>query len=92
MGSTPVSRVGASLLVQLGLQDWIAKTPIEFIEIAMRGSGDLELLAALRSGMRDRFARSTLGSPRRFTEEFETEMLNKLQSRSSPDCILDAGG
>jgi protein O-GlcNAc transferase len=79
-GSTPASRVGASLLVQLGLHDWIAKTPTEFVEIANRFSRDLELLSKLRSGMRDQITRTSLGSPSRFAKEFENGIMTIMKA------------
>ena len=75
-GPTPASRVGASLLEQLGLKDWVAEAPGGFVEIAHRFSDDLKLLSELRAGMRERMSKSTLGDPVRFTREFEAGIVS----------------
>lgn len=74
-GGVPASRVGASLLHSLGMVDWVAESPEEFVAIAKSKSLDIDGLAALRMGLRDRFAQSTLGSPKRFALEFESALL-----------------
>ena len=73
-GPVPASRVGASLLHSLGMVDWVAETPEEFVAIAKSKSQDIAGLAALRMGLRERFLQSTLGSPKRFTLEFESAL------------------
>lgn len=74
-GRVPASRVGASLLHSLGLANWVAQTPQEFVAIAKNSSQDLAGLATLRAGLRQRFSQSTLGSPGRFALEFEAGLL-----------------
>jgi len=74
-GPIPASRVGASLLHSLGLEDWVAETPEQFVAIAKNNSQDVAGLAALRAGLRQRFSQSTLGSPRQFAREFEAGLL-----------------
>ena len=73
-GPVPASRVGASLLHSLGMVDWVAETPEEFVAIAKSKSQDIDGLAALRMGLRERFSQSTLGSPERFALEFESAL------------------
>jgi len=73
-GPVPASRVGASLLHSLGMVDWVAETPEEFVAIAKSKSQDIDRLAALRMGLRERFSQSTLGSPERFALEFESAL------------------
>lgn len=74
-GRVPASRVGASLLHSLGLANWVAQTPQEFVAIARNCSQDPAGLATLRAGLRQRFSQSTLGSPGRFALEFEAGLL-----------------
>jgi predicted O-linked N-acetylglucosamine transferase (SPINDLY family) len=70
-GMTYVSRQGVSLLSHLGLQELIAKTPEDYVEIATRLAHDLDRLQALRSGLRERMLSSTLMNPLRFTRQLE---------------------
>ena len=74
-GPVPASRVGSSLLHSLGLGDWVAQTPEEFVAIAKGKSQDVDGLATLRMGLRERFSKSTLGSPGRFALEFESALV-----------------
>jgi len=54
---------GRSLMVQVGLDDWVAADLNAWLRIARRWSADLDGLAALRAGLRNRFAASPLGDP-----------------------------
>lgn len=58
-GHTSVARGGVSILNNVGLPELIAKTPAEYVALAMRWANDLPGLATLRAGLRDRM----LGSP-----------------------------
>lgn len=79
-GPVPASRVGSSLLHSLGLGDWVAQTPEEFVAIAKGKSQDVDGLATLRMGLRERFSQSTLGSPKRFALEFESALVEAYSS------------
>lgn len=59
-GASHVSRVGASLLTAVGLEEWIAPTPEVFLEIAARRAADVERLAQVRAALRGRMAASPL--------------------------------
>jgi predicted O-linked N-acetylglucosamine transferase (SPINDLY family) len=52
------------------LTDWAVETKQQYVDKAVQVTGDLERLAALRSGLRDRM-RATLCDARRFTRELE---------------------
>lgn len=54
---------GAWLLRHLGLDDWVASTKEEYIEIAVQKASNLPHLALLRKELPDRWAKSALGSP-----------------------------
>jgi predicted O-linked N-acetylglucosamine transferase (SPINDLY family) len=59
-GTSYASRFGGTALVNLGLEDLIAKSGDEYIEIAARLAGDLDRLAELRRTLRSRMAASPL--------------------------------
>lgn len=73
-GNSFVSRVGESLLNNVGLADWIAEDRADYVARAVRFSADLGGLATLRSQLRQQFAHSPLGDARRFAGGFEAAM------------------
>lgn len=73
-GRTFVSRMGVSLLSQVGLDEWIADTPDEYCEIAARWAQSHEELQALRQTLRPRMEAGTIGNPKHFAETMETEL------------------
>ncbi|MDP9175148.1 MAG: tetratricopeptide repeat protein [Planctomycetota bacterium] len=70
-GTTHVSRVGVSLLSNLGLTQTIARTEQQYVEIAMKLAGDIPNLGRLRASMRQQFLRSPLADAPRFTANVE---------------------
>ena len=70
-GKTYVSRFGSSGHRVLGLEELIAKTPHEYIEVAASLAGDLTRLTALRDGLRGRMAASALVDYPAFTRHLE---------------------
>ena len=70
-GASSISRSCTSLLQTLGLPDWIARTPAEFVELARRHAGDLQRLAGLRAGLRAKMQASPLMDAARFTANLE---------------------
>lgn len=71
-GDRYASRYGGSALVTLGLEDLIARTTDQYIEIAATLAGDLERLAGLRRELRTRMQDSTLMDAAGFTRELES--------------------
>lgn len=70
-GDRHAARVGASLLTRVGLKDWIAESPDEYVELAVWWAGRLEELAEVRKGLRDRVAASPLCDPAVITRTVE---------------------
>jgi len=70
-GNRHSARVGASLLVALGLQDLLAHDSAEYVRIAVELAGDPERMRALRTGMRDRMCASALLDHAGFTDRLE---------------------
>jgi protein O-GlcNAc transferase len=70
-GTTHASRVGISLLSNIGLPELTAKTPYEYQEIAVGLSQDLYRLQLLRNKLRNIMSHSPLMDNRRFVLNLE---------------------
>jgi protein O-GlcNAc transferase len=71
-GTTHVSRVGASILSNVGLEDWVARDVADFVRIAVEKASDLQTLATLRGQLRGRVEHSAIRDERGFTRRLET--------------------
>jgi predicted O-linked N-acetylglucosamine transferase (SPINDLY family) len=71
LGQIHVSRVSGAILHALGLGDWVAASEADYAALAVRRAGDLEDLARLRVGMRERILASDAGNPDRYTRAVE---------------------
>jgi predicted O-linked N-acetylglucosamine transferase (SPINDLY family) len=72
IGNTAVGRGGSSILSNLGLEHWLAKTPAEYVAIATAMTRDLERLRALRIDLRTRMEKSALRDFTGFTRDLES--------------------
>jgi protein O-GlcNAc transferase len=70
-GSTAVSRGAAEILSTVGLADFVARHPPEYVAKAIAAAGDLTQLAKLRSTFRGKLASSRLMDGRQFASELE---------------------
>jgi protein O-GlcNAc transferase len=71
VGTAYHSRSGISLLSNVGLPDLVAKTPDEYISIAVELAKDLTRLQTLREHLRDMMTYSPLCDAKRFTANLE---------------------
>jgi protein O-GlcNAc transferase len=71
-GRTAVGRGGVSILSNAGLSGWIAGTPQEYLEIAVRWAGDLAGLGAVRAGLRQQMQSSPVMDGRRFAVDVQS--------------------
>jgi protein O-GlcNAc transferase len=71
-GKMHVSRVGVSLLTNVGLPDFIAESPEHYVQIAVDLAKSPARLADLRTTLRDRMAQSPLMNARQFTRDVES--------------------
>ena len=69
-GDRSAGRHSASLLTRVGLSDWVARTPQQYIALASALPQNLEQLAQLRSGLRERVL-VNLCNAKRFTHGLE---------------------
>lgn len=74
-GNTLLSRQGASLLACAGLADWVAANEADYVDKAVALTGDIDRLAALRAGLRDRVLASPLFDAARFAANLEEALL-----------------
>jgi predicted O-linked N-acetylglucosamine transferase (SPINDLY family) len=70
------SRMAASILHQLGLDDWVAADEDAYLDIALDWLRRPDDLAQLRGGLRARFARARAGDADRYTRRFERLLLD----------------
>jgi predicted O-linked N-acetylglucosamine transferase (SPINDLY family) len=70
LGATPVRRFGASIESHLGLREFVAGNAGEFVRKGVALAGDIDRLAALRAGLRQRFRESPVGQPATFAAAF----------------------
>lgn len=71
VGRTVVGRAGVSLLMNLGLQELIARSPEEYVEIAAGLASDQTRLVELRANLRERMRASPLMDAPRFARSVE---------------------
>jgi len=70
-GSHHASRVGVSLLSRLGLQDWIAPSPDDYVLLAVTKATNSAALTELRATLRDRMRASSITDAASFTAALE---------------------
>ncbi len=71
LGRRFASRAGASMLTAMGLQEFIAHSPDQYLAIAAALAADLPRLTLLRSEIRDRMLASSLMDGANFTRNLE---------------------
>jgi protein O-GlcNAc transferase len=71
-GETHVSRVGVSLLSNVGLPELVTPTPEAYVEIATELARNIHRLDTLRGHLRDTMAHSRLTDAKRFTAGLES--------------------
>jgi predicted O-linked N-acetylglucosamine transferase (SPINDLY family) len=71
LGDQPSGRSSASFLTALGLEDLVAHSVDEYVEIAVRLAGDLDRLAHERATLRERLLASPIGDADQYTRAVE---------------------
>ena len=72
-GSTVAGRLATSIMTTLDMTDWVAATPADYVSLAAVKAADLEGLAVLRAGLRERFDKSPIGDNASYVAAVETE-------------------
>ena len=70
-GRTISSRLAAASLTTLGLTEFIASDPESYISLAVAKATEVDVLARLRTSLRDRVAGSVIGDPVRYARAVE---------------------
>lgn len=91
-GPTHVSRVGASLLRRIGLDELVAADADDYLARATALAGDLERLYSLREGLRARMRASPLMDAPGFARSVEDAFRAAWQRWLAGEGVPDAGG
>ena len=70
-GASALSRQGLSILQNLGLGDWVAADPKEYLGLAVQHASNLAALSALRQDLRQRLLQSPLCDATRFADHLQ---------------------
>src|SRR5262249_4910930 len=71
VGNTVVARAGVCQLTNMDLEELVARTPDQFVNIAVELANDLPRLSGLRATLRDRRVNSPLMDAPRFARNME---------------------
>lgn len=82
-GESLISRMGLSVMANLGAQDWVAYDETSYVENAIRAANDISFLKDFRLKGRERFLASALGNGKLFAAEFEGACERALAERLS---------
>ena len=78
-GETPASRFSASLMHQIDLDAFVTHSIEEFVDCGVFWASQLEQLACLRTGLRERMQQSPLGRTQEFAVQFEALLRDRWQ-------------
>ena len=79
-GNRSWSRSAASILTTLGLQDWIAASPEDYLRRAVQFAQSPSTIAGLRKSLRSKMLESPLMDKRLFTRDMEQAFRQMWQS------------
>ncbi|MEO8004600.1 MAG: tetratricopeptide repeat protein [Betaproteobacteria bacterium] len=74
------SRSAGSILTTLGLQDWIAKSPEDYVRLAVQFAGNPALIAGLHKSLRSKMLDSPMTDKRQFARDMESAYRRMWQS------------
>lgn len=78
-GKNHRSRVGVSILSNVGLTDWIANNEEEYVNLAIEKASNITELSKLRESLREKMRNSPLMDGKRFTKNLENIYENLVQ-------------
>ena len=81
-GNRHAARVGASIMMHLGLEDYVAQSIEGYVEVAKAKATDLNALAALRAELRQKLKQSALCDGEQFAIDIEAAYVDMLAASS----------
>lgn len=84
-GDSLIERQGASMLSCAGLQDWVARDTDDYVSLALRHAADLDGLAKLRLGLRQKVLASPLFDAPRFAANLDTALHDMWRQKAARD-------
>jgi protein O-GlcNAc transferase len=82
-GNAYVSRYGGSALRGVGLEEWIASSPEQYVQIARDWAAQLPALASLRASLRERLRTSPVTDGIGFARRWEAAMRSAWADRAT---------
>lgn len=83
-GDRYAGRMGASVLTLAGMADLIAESKEAYVDIAVNLASNLENLALMRKGMRQRLLSSSMCDLKQFARDFENSLLEIWHKGPTP--------
>ena len=80
-GDNFCGRMGASILGHAGLDDWVAKSEQEYVEIAVSLAADRRRLVSIRQGLRERLSMTNFQDGRSYTTAVEAAFTAMMPPR-----------
>jgi predicted O-linked N-acetylglucosamine transferase (SPINDLY family) len=81
-GDSLLARQGESMLRCVGLNDWVAKTKDEYVELAQSHAGELLKLSRMRSMLREISSKSPLFDAARFAENLQDAFVEMRREKT----------
>jgi protein O-GlcNAc transferase len=99
-GAASCSRAAASVLSNLGLNEWIAQDETQWLVLAQQHAANVTLLSTLRQSLRERLRMSTMLDAKKFTRDLEALYRNvwrdwcgaRVAANASPTKYLGCDG
>ncbi len=88
-GRPPVGRIGTSLMINLGLPEWVAESQEEYIGKAGTLAKNAETLAQLRAGMRERMQNSPIMDGSGFARGVEAAYREMFEKWARPNAEMN---
>ena len=85
-GDRFLSRLGASILTNAGLVDWVATSNDDYLKRAISFGKDIPRLSKIRSDLRDQVLKTPLFNSVRFAKHFENAVLGMRSSNLKKSC------
>ena len=83
VGDIPVARSAASILTALGMDEWIAPSIDEWVDVAAALASDRDAIVALRKDLRARLQASPMTDLKRYARDLESAYRDMWNARTS---------